>query len=119
MTKILVWDIPARLFHWAFSASLAAAMAFGFLVDKKQPLFQWRMLLGIVALALLVVRVVLGIVGSRYSRFGSFPLRPREVISYLVSAAVAKTRRYAGNNPRSALFSPRLRAALSPIKHKQ
>lgn len=103
MTKILVWDIPARLFHWAFAASLTAAMGLGFLVDDEQPLFQLHMLFGIVALFLLVVRVVMGLVGSRYSRFASFPLRPREVVSYLVSAAVSKTRRYAGNNPGSAL----------------
>lgn len=103
MNKILVWDLPARLVHWAFTASLAAALAIGFLVDKKQPLFQWHMLFGIVALALLAIRVVMGLMGSRYSRFGSFPLRPREVVSYLVSAVVSKTRSYAGNNPGSAL----------------
>lgn len=103
MTKILVWDIPARLFHWAFAASLTAAMGIGFLVDDEQPLFQLHMLFGIVALFMLVVRVVMGLVGSRYSRFASFPLRPGEVVSYLVSAAIAKTRLYAGNNPGSAL----------------
>ena len=103
MTKILVWDIPARLFHWAFAASLSAAMGIGFLVDHEQPLFQLHMIFGIVALFLLVVRVVIGLVGARYSRFASFPLCPCEVVRYLVSAAVSKTRLYAGNNPASAL----------------
>jgi cytochrome b len=103
MTKILVWDLPARLFHWAFAAALTAAMGIGFLVDHEQPLFQLHMIFGIVALFLLAVRVVLGLVGSRYSRFTSFPLRPGEVVRYLVSAAVSKTRLYAGNNPGSAL----------------
>ena len=103
MTSILVWDLPARLFHWAFAGSLAAAMGIGFLVDDEQPLFQLHMIFGIVALFLLVVRVVMGLVGSRYSRFASFPLRPREVVRYLVSAAVSKTKLYAGNNPGSAL----------------
>lgn len=103
MTKILVWDVPARLFHWAFAASLTAAMGIGLFVDDEQPLFQLHMIFGIVALFLLTVRVVLGLFGSRYSRFASFPLRPKEVVSYLVSAAVSKTRPYAGNNPGSAL----------------
>lgn len=103
MTNILVWDIPARLFHWAFAASLTAAIGLGFFVDDEQPLFQLHMLFGIVALFLLVVRVVMGLAGSRYSRFASFQLRPSEVVSYLVSAVVSKTRRYAGNNPGSAL----------------
>ncbi len=60
MKKILVWDIPARLFHWAFAGSLTAAIAIGFLVDDDAPLFQLHMLFGIVALFLLGVRVVMG-----------------------------------------------------------
>lgn len=103
MTKILVWDIPARLLHWGFAASLTAALGIGLLVDDEQPLFQLHMVFGIIALFLLAVRVVLGLVGSRYSRFTSFPLRPGEVVRYAVSAVTAKTKLYAGNNPGSAL----------------
>jgi hypothetical protein len=29
MTKILDWDTPARLFHWAFAESLTAAIGIG------------------------------------------------------------------------------------------
>jgi cytochrome b len=103
MTKILVWDIPARLFHHAFALSLTAAMGIGFLVDDDDPLFQLHMIFGIVALFLLVIRVIMGLAGSRYSRFSSFPLHPREVAGYMIRAAVSKTKRYAGNNPGSAL----------------
>jgi len=103
MKKILVWDVPARLIHWAFAASLTAAIAIGFLVEDEQPLFQLHMLFGIVALFLLGVRLVMGLAGSRYSRFTSFPVRPREVFAYMVSAAVSKTKLYAGNNPGSAV----------------
>ncbi len=103
MTKILVWDIPARLFHLAFAVSLTAAIGIGFLVDDEDPLFQLHMILGIVALFLLVIRVFMGLAGSRYSRFSSFPVHPREVAGYMMSAAVSKTKRYAGNNPGSAL----------------
>ncbi|MCX6935753.1 MAG: cytochrome b/b6 domain-containing protein [Verrucomicrobia bacterium] len=103
MSKILVWDIPNRIFHWAFSGSLTAAIAIGFLVEDKQPLFQLHMLLGIVALFLLAVRLVMGVVGSRYSRFSSYPVNPREVIGYMISTVVSKTKLYAGNNPGSAM----------------
>lgn len=102
MNKILVWDIPARLVHWSFAAALSIATVIGFLVDKKQPLFQLHMIFGIIAVFLLVIRVAMGLLGSRYSRFASFPLHPLEVVSYLVSAAVSRTKRYAGNNPGSA-----------------
>lgn len=103
MNKILVWDIPARLFHWAFAASLTAAIAIGFLVDDDAPLFQFHMLFGIVAVFLLALRIVLGLVGSRYSRFTSFPIHPREVVGYMISAVASRTRLYAGNNPGSAV----------------
>ena len=63
MNKILVWDIPTRLFHWAFAASLTAAIGIGFLVDDDQPLFQWHMVFGIGGLFLLAVRVVMGVAG--------------------------------------------------------
>ena len=103
MNKILVWDLPARVFHWAFAASLTAAIGIGFLVDEEQPLFQLHMIAGIVAMFWLVVRIVMGVVGSRYSRFSSYPVRPSEVVGYMISAAVSKTRLYAGNNPGSAM----------------
>ena len=103
MMKILVWDIPARLFHFAFAASLTAAIGIGFLVGDDDPLFQLHMMFGIVALFLLLIRVVMGLVGSRYSRFSSFPLHPCEVAGYMISAVVSKTKQYAGNNPGSAM----------------
>lgn len=103
MNKILVWDIPTRLFHWAFAASLTGAIAIGFLTDDDDPLFMTHMLLGIVAVFLLIVRIVMGIVGSRHARFASYPLRPGEVTTYFAGALLSKTRRYAGNNPGSAL----------------
>ena len=102
MNKVLVWDIPTRVFHWAFAASLTGALGIGLLVDDDSPLFQWHMLLGIAAAFLLVARLVLGLIGSRYARFSSFPLHPLELAGYLISALLSKTRRYAGNNPGSA-----------------
>jgi cytochrome b len=103
MDRILVWDLPARLFHLAFAGSIGAAIGIAFLADHEQPLFQWHMLFGIVALFLVAVRVLMGLVGSRYSRFSSFPVHPREVTGYMVNAVFAKTRHYAGNNPGSAM----------------
>ncbi len=103
MNKILVWDIPARLFHVAFAVSVTAAIAIGFLADDDEPLFQLHMMFGIVALFLLLIRVIMGVAGSRYSRFSSYPVHPREVAGYLISAVVSKTKRYAGNNPGSAM----------------
>ncbi len=102
MDRILVWDIPSRLVHWAFAGSLSAALAIAFLVDDDQPLFRWHMLFGIVAVFILAIRLLMGLFGARYARFSSFPVQLSEIASYIVSAVVSKTKRYAGNNPGSA-----------------
>lgn len=36
INKILVGDLPARLFHFAFAASLTASIGIGFLVDDDE-----------------------------------------------------------------------------------
>ncbi|WP_417377300.1 cytochrome b/b6 domain-containing protein [Gimesia maris] len=102
MNRILVWDIPSRIVHWAFAGSLSAALAIAFLVDDDQPLFRMHMLVGIAAVFILAIRLLMGLVGARYSRFSSFPVRPGEIATYMYTALVSKTKKYAGNNPGSA-----------------
>ncbi len=99
MKNILVWDLPIRLFHWTFAGSLSAALAIGFLVDDDSPVFQLHMLFGLVAAFALVVRLILGIAGSRYNRFTAMPLQPVEVVRYVFDAFTGKARRYIGHNP--------------------
>ena len=84
MNRILVWDIPTRLFHWAFAGSIAGALGIAFLVDDDSPLFQMHMLLGIVALFLLVPRLLLGLAGSAMPAFPAIPCaraRRRDILS--------------------------------------
>ena len=103
MSTILVWDIPNRMFHWMFTISITVALGIAFLVDDGQALFQVHMLAGIIAVFLVVLRLIMGVIGSRYSRFSSFPLHPRDVVRYFVNAFTSKTTLYVGNNPGSAL----------------
>lgn len=105
MSKILVWDLPVRLFHWTFAGSLSGALAIGFLVDDDSPLFQVHMLLGLVAVFALAGRLVLGVVGSRYNRFSSLPLSPGRVIAYFVGVTTGGAKRYIGHNPGTAVVS--------------
>ena len=114
MKNILVWDLPVRLFHWTFAGSLSAALAIGFLVDDDSPVFQLHMLFGLVAAFALVVRIILGIAGSRYNRFTAMPLRPVEVVRYMVGAFTGKARRYIGHNPGCAVAAM-LMFALVPL----
>lgn len=103
MNKILVWDLSTRFFHWAFALCVTAAFFFATAVGEHSPLFPLHMIFGIAATFLLVLRVVLGVFGSRHSRFVNFPLRPDEAVRYFVGALTGSARRYVGHNPGSAL----------------
>jgi cytochrome b len=102
LKKILVWDLPLRLFHGAFAGSLTAALAIGFLVDDESPLFQLHALFGLVAVFTLVLRLGLGLFGSRHNRFKAFPVRPSEVFGYSWAVLSGKARRYPAHNPGGA-----------------
>lgn len=94
-TRILVWDLPVRLFHWM----LAIAFAGAWLTADSE---RWRdihVLLGYTAGLLVVLRVVWGLAGTRYARFASFVHGPRRVIDYLRSFASGRPEPSIGHNP--------------------
>lgn len=100
--KILVWDVPIRLFHWTFASSLTLALGIGWGADDDGRLFPFHMLFGLVAVFTLLIRVMLGLGGSVSVRFRSFPLRPSELARYLRGQFGGKRTDYIGHNPGSA-----------------
>lgn len=78
--RVRVWDLPTRLFHWTLFACVV-----GLVVTAKTGgnAMVWHFRLGHVVLALLLFRLVWGLVGGRWSRFASFLHRPRHVLLYL------------------------------------
>jgi cytochrome b len=102
MKFILVYDFSIRLFHWGFAASLTAALVLAFAVDQHSALFRWHMMLGIVAGFLLLLRLVLGFVGSRYARFSRMPLRPMQLVAYVRGLLDTGAARHPGHSPGSA-----------------
>lgn len=93
-TKVRVWDLPTRLFHWA----LVALLVFSFVTGQMGRL-EWHMVSGKLILALLLFRVIWGFVGGEHARFASFLRGPGETIGYLVATLRGATRRYLGHNP--------------------
>lgn len=102
MKSILVYDFSLRLFHWAFAASITASLILALAVDEHSALFRWHMIFGIVAGFLLLLRLVLGLVGSRYSRFSRMPLGPMQLIAYARSLFATGAKRHPGHSPGSA-----------------
>ena len=93
--NILVWDIPTRLFHWLLVVSFVGAFATG----ESENLRNTHLLLGYTAAGLIVFRLVWGLIGTRYARFSSLPLRPHEVLGYLRSLRSGSPEHHTGHNP--------------------
>lgn len=94
-TKILVWDLPLRLFHWLLALSFVAAFA---TAESER----WRdvhVLLGYTVAGLLAFRLVWAFVGTRYARLRSFAFGPRAVLAYLKSLWARRPVHYVGHNP--------------------
>ncbi len=93
--KILVWDVPVRVFHWLLALSFAGA----FMTAESE---RWRdihVLLGYSMLGLILFRVLWGFVGSRYARFKSFLYGPARVAAYLKSLITGRPQHFLGHNP--------------------
>lgn len=120
MKKISVYDLPLRLFHWLFALLFIAAFAIVKLVDDESPIFSYHMLAGLTIAFLLVLRLIWGIIGTTYSRFSSFKLRPFELLGYFKDAVFSKTKSYLSHNPASSyaaivMFACALGLAISGI----
>ncbi|MEQ1516586.1 MAG: cytochrome b/b6 domain-containing protein [Usitatibacteraceae bacterium] len=97
--KILVWDVPVRLFHWLMVATFAGA----WLTAESE---RWRLVhvtLGYTMVGLVAFRIIWGLVGTRYARFTSFVRGPRAVASYLRDIFHGQPRRFVGHNPAGAI----------------
>jgi cytochrome b len=102
MRKILVWDLPTRLFHGLLIVGFLTAFGIAQFGDDDSWLFPFHGLLGLTLGFLWLLRIVWGFVGTKYARFDSFSYRPGDVLRYLKDAVIGRARRYVGHNPGSS-----------------
>ena len=67
MQRIKVWDPLVRVFHWLLVLGFAANAT---VVEDDSKLHTW---IGYGVVALVLIRILWGLVGTRYARFSSFP----------------------------------------------
>jgi len=78
--KVRVWDLPTRVFHWALASCIVALVITGNVGGNAMI---WHFRIGLTVLALLLFRLVWGLIGGRWSRFAAFIYSPRSIINYL------------------------------------
>lgn len=94
-TRILVWDLPVRVFHWLLAISFAGA----FVTAESERFRDVHVALGYTLVGLIAFRLVWALIGSRYARLASFAFGPRAVLAYLRSLVTFRPRHYVGHNP--------------------
>lgn len=77
---VRIWDLPTRLFHWSLAALVVALVVSAKIGGNAMV---WHFQCGYAVLALLLFRLVWGVVGGRWSRFVVFLYSPARLWRYL------------------------------------
>lgn len=91
--RATVWDLPIRLFHWSLVLLIAAAWA----TQEQLRDTERHAIVGYAILALLLFRLLWGVVGSETARFSSFLRGPARVWAHLRGSGGVSAR--LGHNP--------------------
>ena len=96
-----VWDLPVRLFHWVLVLLMVASFTTGKLGGSW---LQWHFYSGYLILALVLFRLVWGLIGSDTARFSGFIRGPAHVLRYGRSLLGGPPQFHAGHNPLGGLM---------------
>lgn len=97
---VRVWDLPTRLFHWLLAAAVIGLVITGNIGGNAM---EWHGRFGLAVGALLVFRLVWGLVGGRWSRFGRFLYSPAAFVRYLRGQPRPDDHFDVGHNPLGSL----------------
>ena len=95
LQRILVWDVPTRVFHWVLALSFAGA----YLTAESERYRDIHLALGYLMLGMIVFRLVWGFVGTAYARFAAFAFKPADVVQYMRSLLSSHPQHHVGHNP--------------------
>ncbi|HEU0220037.1 MAG TPA: cytochrome b/b6 domain-containing protein [Gallionella sp.] len=93
--RILVWDVPTRVFHWLLVLSFGGA----YLNAESELDRDVHVVLGYTLLGLIAFRLLWGFFGTRYAQFRSFLFKHGEIVAYVQSLLKSKPAHYVGHNP--------------------
>lgn len=102
MRKQLIYDLPTRIFHWSFAFLFVFSFMIAKTIDDESPLFSYHMLAGLMLGLLVLLRLIWGVIGTKYARFSSFALYPTDVIEYFKDLFSGDKKRWSGHNPASS-----------------
>lgn len=95
--QVKVWDRFVRVFHWALVAFFVTSYL---TAEENTTIHSWS---GYTIFTLVSLRVIWGIIGSRYARFSQFVYSPKKVVAY-IKEMPGKPKRYLGHNPAGGMM---------------
>lgn len=98
-----------RLFHWTVVLGCLADL---FVFDEGERLHRW---VGYVVAIALIVRVIWGVIGSKYARFTDFVPRPSDFSRYVAARCRGEEQRFLGHNPAGAVMMLSLMSLLAAV----
>ncbi len=78
--RIYLWDLPTRLIHWLLLLLVITALVTGL---RGGSWMVWHERAGLAIFALVVLRLIWGLIGSSYAQFRQFVPIPKRVLLYL------------------------------------
>ncbi len=94
VTQARIWNIPVRLFHWMLVSCFITAW-----LTRDDRYLDIHLFAGYLMAALILFRLLWGIVGGPYARFGDFAFGWREAWGYTKMALKGCPPRFIGHNP--------------------
>jgi cytochrome b len=100
--RTYIWDLPTRLFHWTLVVLVSISLGTGLLGGFE--IMDYHMLSGYCILALVLFRLVWGLLGNQHARFTSFIRGPAAIRDYALQLRGQRAMApHAGHNPLGAL----------------
>ena len=106
-TKIRVWDLPTRIFHWALVLCVIGSVTTAQIGGGAMT---WHFRCGYAILSLLLFRLVWGVIGGQWSRFNAFIYTPK--VTWAFVRGQTKAEHSIGHSPTGALSVLALLAVL-------
>ena len=97
--SVLVWDLPVRVFHWLLFVSFAGA----WLTAESEAQQMIHYAFGYTACALVLFRILWGLIGTRYARFTQFIKGPSNTTHHIKSLLNRQPEHQLGHNPAGAV----------------
>jgi cytochrome b len=98
MQRIPVWDIFVRVTHWTVAGLVLAELT---ILDEDWAVHRWA---GYAVLGLVGLRLVWGLIGTRYARFSAFPPSLKAARAHLAALSRGRDQPYLSHNPLGALM---------------